>query len=112
MTDIYVGERGKTLYIETGYDLSSASGVEIHFSAPSGGTSFVNSASVSVLAANVSTPCGVFSANKTVEYVVNSGDFSGSAAAGTWKVWVEADFGGSVHLISSSFRFKARMPGG
>lgn len=112
MTDIFVGEYGKTLYIETGYDLTSASGVEIHFSAPSGGTSFVNSASVSVLAANLTTSaCGTFSAGKTVEYVVNSGDFSGSAAAGTWKVWVEADFTGSVHLISSSFRFKVRAPG-
>ena len=111
MTDIFVGEKGKTLYVETGHDLSSATGVEIHFSAPAGGTSFVNSASVSVLAANVSGACGLFSANKTVEYIINSGDFSGSAAAGTWKVWVEADFGATVHLISSSFRFIAKLPG-
>jgi len=112
MTDIYVGEYGKSLYVETGYDLSSATKVEIHFSAPSGGTSFVNSASVSVLAANLtSSACGIFSANKTVEYILNQGDISGSAAAGTWKVWVEADFGSTVHLISSSFRFKAKLPG-
>ena len=111
MTDIFVGEYGKTIYVETGLDLSSATSVQIHFSAPTGVGSFVNSASVSVLAANVSGPCGVFSADKTVEYIVNSGDFSGSAAAGIWKVWVEADFGSTVHLISTSFRFKASLPG-
>ena len=112
MTDIFVGEYGKTLYVETGYDLSSASKVQIHFSAPTGVGSFVNSASVSVLAANLTTSaCGVFSADKTVEYIINTGDISGSAAAGTWKVWVEADFGATVHLISSSFRFIAKDPG-
>ena len=112
MTDIWVGEYGKTLYIGSDYDLSSATKVQIHFSAPTGVGSFVNSASVSVLAANyTSSACGVFSANKTVEYIVNQGDISGSAAAGTWKVWVEADFGSTVHLISSSFRFKAKYPG-
>ena len=112
MTDIFVGEFGKSLFIETGLDLSSATGVEIHFSAPSVALGFVNSASVSVLANNVtSSACGVFSAFKTVEYVINSGEFSGSLAAGTWKVWIEADFGATVHLISSSFRFKATLPG-
>jgi hypothetical protein len=113
MTNIFVGEYGKTIYINTQYDLVSASKVEVHFSAPPGGTSFLNSTSVSVLAANItSSACGtVFSAGKTVEYRVNQGDISGSAAAGTWKVWVEADFGATVHLISSSFRFKASMPG-
>ena len=112
MTNIYVGEYGKTIYVETGLNLSSATSVAIHFSAPSGGTSFTNSASVSVLAANLTTSaCGTFSALKTVEYIVNQGDISGSAAAGTWKVWVEAHFGASVHLISSSFRFKASLPG-
>jgi len=112
MTDIFVGEYGKTIYVETGHDLSSATNVEIHFSAPAGATSFVNSVSVSVLASNLtSSACGVFSANKTVEYIVNQGDISGSAAAGTWKVWIEADFGSTVHLISSSFRFKAKYPG-
>ena len=112
MTDIFVGEYGKTLYVNTGLNLSSATNVEIHFSAPQGTGSFINSASVSVLAADITTSaCGLFSALKTIEYIVNSGDFSGSAAAGTWKVWVEADFGASVHLISTSFKFKARHPG-
>lgn len=110
MTDIYVGEYGRTIYVETGYDLSSATGLEIHFSAPSGGTSFVNSASVSVLASNYTvSACGlIFSANKTIEYIVNSGDFD---VAGNWKGWIEADFGATVHLISSSFKFKASDPG-
>jgi len=112
MTDIFVGEYGKTLFIETGLNMSSATNVEIHFSAPSSGLGFVNSTSVSVLASNVtSSACGVFSALKTVEYVINSGEFSGSLAAGTWKVWIEADFGATVHLISSSFRFLAKLPG-
>lgn len=110
MTTIYVGEKGRTLYIDTGLDLSSATGVEIHMSAPVSGTSFVNSASVSVLGANVtSSACGtVISANKGVEYILNSGDVD---APGTWKAWIEADFGATVHLISSSFKFKAKNPG-
>ena len=115
MTDIFVGEKGKRLLVETGFDLSSATGVEIHFSAPpGGGTSFVNSASVSVLAANITTSaCGIFSALKTVEYIVNSADFSMSAGAGTktWKGWIEADFDAATHLISSSFRFVVSNPG-
>ena len=112
MTNIFVGEFGRVIYVETGYNLTSATNVEIHFSAPPGGTSFVNSAAVSVLASNITnSACGiVFSAGKTVEYKLNQGDISGSAAAGNWSVHVEADFGPSVHLISSSFRFKAAMP--
>lgn len=113
MTDIFVGEYGKSLFVETGHDLSSATKVAIHFSAPLAAQGFVNSTSVSVLAANkTASACDViFSANKTVEYKINSGEFSGSAADGTWKVWIEADFGATVHLISSSFRFKVSQPG-
>lgn len=116
MADLWIGEYGKTLLIETGFDLSSATGIQIHFSAPAGGISFVNSASVSVLASNVTTSaCGIFSANKTVEYVINAGDFSGStsahAAAGTWKGWIQADFGGAKRLISSTFKFEVEAPG-
>jgi hypothetical protein len=114
MTNIFVGEYGKVIYVDTQYNLSSATNLEIHFSAPPGGTSFLNSTSVSVLASNLTnSACGVvFSANKTAVYKVNQGDISGSAAAGNWKVWIEADFGATVHLISSSFRFKASQPGG
>ena len=109
MTDIFIGEKGKTIYVETGFNLSSATKVEIHFSAPVGGTSFVNSASVSVLAANVTTSaCGVFSANKTAEYVINSGDFD---AAGIWKGWLRSEFDANTTLISSSFKFKVSAPG-
>ena len=110
MTDIYVGEKGKIIYTDTGFVLTSATGVQIHFSAPSGGTSFVNSASVSVLASNVTaSACGlIFSASKTTKYIINSADFD---VAGTWKGWIEADFGATVHLISTSFRFKVSNPG-
>lgn len=112
MTDIYANSKGVTIYVDTGYDLSSATTLEIHFSAPSGGTSFVNSAtaSVSVLGANFTTSaCGVFSALKAVKYVVNSGDFSGGV--GTWKCWVQAEYGTLTRLVSSSFSFKVSNPG-
>ena len=116
MADLWIGEYGKTLYIETGFDMSSATGIEIHLSAPPGGIHFVNSASVSVLASNVTTSaCGVFSANRTLEYIINAGDFSAStsvnAAAGTWKGWVVADFGATKRLISSTFKFEVDSPG-
>ena len=115
MTDIFVGEKGKTIYVDTQFNLSSATKVEIYFSAPSGGLSFVNSASVSVLANNKTTSaCGVFSADKAVEYIVNSGDFSGSVSgdpAGTWKGWIRAEFGANTTLISTSFKFVVSQPG-
>ena len=112
MTDLYTNTKGVTIYVATGYNISSATTLEIHFSAPTGATGFVNSAtaSVSVLGANFTTSaCGVFSANKTVKYVVNSGDFSGSA--GHWKCWIQAEFGAAVRLVSSSFKFKVSKPG-
>ena len=116
MADLFVGEYGKTIYVDTGFDLSSATGVEIHFSAPGGGIHFVNSASVSVLASNVTTSaCGIFSANKTLEYVINAGDFSASTSVhggvGTWKGWIVADFGSAKRLISSTFKFEVVAPG-
>ena len=115
MADLWVGEYGKTLLIETGFDLSSATGIQIYFSAPSGGIHF-STASVSVLASNVTTSaCGVFSANKTLEYIIKAGNFSAStsagAAAGIWKGYVRADFGGSKRLISTTFKFEVEMPG-
>ena len=90
----YLGNEQGYHYVR-GYrlDLSSATNVEIHFSAP--GITTVNSASVSVLAANTTTSaCGVFSANKAVEYITNSGDFSMSADRQqvTVKGWIVADF--------------------
>lgn len=113
MTDIYTRTKGVVIYVDTQYNISSATTLEIHFSAPAaGGNSFVVSAtaSVSVLGANFTTSaCGVFSANNVVKYAVNSGDFS--AGAGVWKCWVEADFGTSVRLVSSSFKFKVSNPG-
>ena len=112
MSDIFTNTKGVTIYVGTNYNISSATTLEIHFSAPSGGNSFVNSAtaSVSVLGANYSTSaCGVFSANKAIKYVVNSGDFSGGA--GTWKCWVQAEFGAATRLVSSSFKFKVSNPG-
>lgn len=112
MSTIWETSKGITLYVDTGFNLSSATNVEIHFSAP--GISTVNSASVSVLAANVTTSaCGVFSANKAVEYITNSGDFSFSAdrQSVTCKGWIVADFDANTRLISSTFKFKVCKPG-
>ena len=111
MTDLYVNTKGVTIYVATNYNISSATTLEIHFSAPNGGTSFVNSAtaSVSVLGANFTTDCGIFSANKALKYVVNSGDFSGGA--GTWKCWCQAEFGPATRLVSSAFKFVVSNPG-
>jgi hypothetical protein len=115
MTDVFVGEKGKTVYVGTDFDISSATNIEIHFSAPAGGLSFVNSVSVSALGANfTTTACGVLSANKAAVYVLNSGDFSGSVSgdpSGTWKGWLVCDFGAATRLISSSFKFKVDNPG-
>lgn len=110
MADLFVGEFGKRLLIDLDYNVSSATGLEIHFS--SSANSFVNSASVSVLGANTTaSACDtVFSANKAVEYIVNSGDFSGSVE-GNYKVWIEATFGTTAKLISTSFRFTVAQPG-
>ena len=110
MSDIISTSKGITIYVATGYNISSATALEIHFSAPAGGNAFVNSASVSVLGANFTTDsCGIFSVNKAVKYVTNSGDFSGGA--GTWKAWVAAEFGSLTRLVSSSFKFKVSDPG-
>ena len=115
MADLFIGEYGKQLLIDTQFDLSSATSIEIRFSAPLGGIHFANSASVSVLAANTTTDCGIFSADNAVKYVINNGDFSAStsvnAAAGTWKGWLVCDFGASKRLISSSFKFEVVAPG-
>ena len=112
MSALYTKSKGVVIYVATNYNISSATTLEIHFSAPSGGTSFVNSAtaSVSVLGANfTTTACGVFSANKAIKYIVNSGDFS--AGAGTWKCWLEAEFGPATRLVSSAFKFVVANPG-
>ena len=110
MTALYTTSKGITIYVDTGYNLSSATNVEIHFSAPSGGNSFVNSASTSVLGSNFTTSaCGVFSAGKAVKWVTNSGDFSGGA--GTWRCWITAEFGAATRLVSSSFKFRVSNPG-
>lgn len=115
MTDIFVGEYGKNIYVRTGFDISSATGIEIHFSAPSGGTSFVNSASVSILGADVTTTaCGIFSANVACVYKVNHASNSASSefnVAGTWKGWLVVDFGATKRLISDTFDFIASNPG-
>ena len=110
MSDIFSNTKGVTIYVATNYNISSATTLEIHFSAPSGGTGFTNSASVSVLGANyTSEACGIFSANKALKYVVNSGDFSGGA--GTWKAWCQAEFGAATRLVSSAFKFRVSEPG-
>ena len=108
-TDIYVGEFGKRLLINLDYNVSSATTLEIHFSSSAG--TLVNSASVSVLGANTTaTACGlIFSVNKAVEYILNSGDFS--AAPGKYKVWIEAQFSTTSRLISSTFEFVVTTPG-
>jgi len=116
MADLWIGEYGKTLYVDTGFDHSSATNITIHFSAPSGGKHFLNSVSVSVLASNLTTSaCGIFSAKKTLEYIINAGDFTGTASAhaseGTWKGWVVSDFGATKRLISSTFKFAVEAPG-
>lgn len=115
-TDLWVGEYGKLIYIETGLDLSSATKVTIRSSGPAGAIFWTNSASVSVLASNFTTSaCGVLSADKTVSYQINAGDFSAStsarAAAGTWKLWLECDFGAAKRFVSSTFKFEVKAPG-
>jgi hypothetical protein len=112
MTDIHTTAKGVTIYVDTNYDISSATTLEIHFSAPSGGNSFVNSVSTSALGANFTTSYGaVFSADNTLVYKVNSGDFSMSGEGGTWKCWVQAEFGSEARLVSNSFRFRVDKPG-
>ena len=106
-TDIYVNEYGvkKPLYIDLQYDVASATSCRVHMSASAG----TYSASVSILGANLTTSCGtIFSANKAVELIFASGDFSGQAD--TYTAWVEATFSGS-RLISSTFRFTVSNPG-
>ena len=112
MSTFWEGSKGVTIYVDTGFNLSSATGLEIVFSGPSG--TVRNSASVSILAANVTVSgCGVFSANNAVEYITNSGDFSMSAdrQTGIFKGYIAAQFGGSTTLISSTFKFKVCKPG-
>ena len=108
MTDIYVNEYGpkKPLYIDLQFDVASATSCRVYMSASAG----TYSASVSILGANVTvSACDtVFSANKAVELIFASGDFSGQAD--TYKAWVEATFSGS-RLISSTFRFTVSNPG-
>ena len=112
MTDIHTTAKGVTLYIDTNYDISSATTLELHFSAPSGGNSFVNSVSTSALGANFTTSWGaIFSADVTLKYVVNSGDFSMSGEGGVWKGWVQAEFGSGTRLVSNSFKFRVDKPG-
>lgn len=108
MTDIFTKTKGVTLYVDVDYNISSATTLEVHVSGP---VSWVNSAtaSVSVLGSNFTTSaCGVFSANRAVKYVVNSGDFS---IEGTYKLWIQAEFGTSTRLVSSAFSFKVDAPG-
>lgn len=106
MTDLYIGEFGKQLYVDCQYDLSSATNVMLVMSASAG----TFSATCSVIAANYTTSAGViFSASKAVEYTFASGDFSGQAD--TYKAWVRATFGTSAKLISSTFDFKVSNPG-
>jgi hypothetical protein len=107
MTDLYVNEYGslKPLYIDVGYNVSAATSCRLYMSASAG----TYSASVSILGANLTTSAGtIFSANKAVEAVFASGDFS--AQADTYTCWVKATFASSV-LISSTFKFKVSIPG-
>ena len=108
MTDLYVNEYGslKPLYIDVGYNVSAATSCRIYMSASAG----TYSASVSILGSNVTaSACGtVFSANKGVEIIFASGDFS--AQADTYKAWLECTFSAS-RLISSTFKFKVSNPG-
>jgi hypothetical protein len=108
MTDIYVNEWGskKPLYVNLEYDVASATSCRIHMSASAG----TYSASVSILGANVTvSACDtVFSANKAIECIFASGDFSGQAD--TYTAWIEATFS-DARLISSTFRFKVSNPG-
>ena len=107
MTDIYVGEFGKQIIIGADYNLSSTTLVLLKASSSAG----TFSATCSVLGANttVSAEGVVYSANRGVEYTLASGDFSGQAD--TYKAWIEATFGTSAKLISSTFRFTVSEPG-
>jgi hypothetical protein len=108
MTDIYLGEFGKRVLVDLQYDISSATNVRILFSASAG----TFSATCSIVGVNTTvSACGtIFSAEKAVEYIVASGDFS-ATGADTYTAWVESTFGTSAKLISSNFRFKVSNPG-
>ena len=106
MTDIYLGEYGRVIYINTDYDCSSAQSVFVKFSASAG----TYSATCSVLASNVTSSAGeVYSANKAVEWVIANDAFS-ATGADNFVAWVEATFPSSK-LISSTFKFKVSNPG-
>lgn len=106
-TTIYLGEHGKTVYVDLQYDISSATNVRILFSASAG----TFSASVSTLGSNYTTSCGdVFSLEKGIEYIVASGDFS-ATGADTYKAWIECTFAATAKLISDSFDFVVSNPG-
>lgn len=106
MTDLYLTEYGKRILIDVGYDVSSATLVRVLFSASAGTVS----ATCSILGANYTTSCGsIFSAERAVEYVVASGDFS-ATGADNYRGWVEVTFP-SAKLISDSFEFIVTTPG-
>lgn len=109
MTDIYLGEYGKRVLIDLQYNVSSASNIRILFSSSAG----TYSATCSILGANttVSACDSVFSANKAVEWVIDSSAFSATGAE-NYVAWVQATFGSTAKLISSTFTFEVTNPGG
>ena len=106
MTDIYVNEYGKSLFVDLGYNIASATSARVKFSSSAG----TFSASVSILGANyTASACNtVYYANKAIEYVFTSGDFSGQVD--TYDAWVEVTFAAS-RLVSSTFKFTVSNPG-
>ena len=82
MTDIHTTAKGVTIYVDTNYDISSATTLEIHFSAPSGGNSFVNSVSTSASSsASPGIVLGIFYKstikNPVIGKRVNIADYTG-----------------------------------
>ena len=106
-TDIFLGEYGRSVYVNLDYDISSATVRLIKFSASAG----TFSASVSILGANYTTSAGdVFSANKAIVWEIASGDFS-ATGADDYVGWVDLTFGTNARLISSNFSFTVSNPG-
>lgn len=108
MTDLYLNEYGKNLYLDVDYAISSATAINVKFSCSAGSVTIAGSA----LGANyTSSACGtVFSAGRAIVLTFASGDFS-ATGADTYVGWAEVTFSGSK-LVSSTFAFTVSNPGG
>lgn len=77
-------EYGKTIYVNVGMDISTASETEILFTKPDGTTlSKLIADGVDIGIVPVSADCSVFAANEYIKYVTVDGDIDQS---GSWNV--------------------------